>query len=208
MKIISHRGFWKNPKEHNSMPAFQASFIQGFGVETDLRDYKGQLVISHDIPRRDALHAEDFFEAYSELGNNLPLALNIKSDGLMPMLQELLDEYKVQNYFVFDMSGPDTLEYEKAGLRYFSRHSDIEKEVILYDDAHGVWLDSFYSDWASEADINKHLKTGKSVCIVSPEIHGRDPSKFWESLRASSLWDHQNLMLCTDLPKKARGVFL
>ena len=49
MKIISHRGFWKESKEKNSEAAFKRSFENGFGLETDIRDYNGDLVVSFRV---------------------------------------------------------------------------------------------------------------------------------------------------------------
>ena len=50
IQIISHRGFWKNDEEKNTLEAFQKSFSNGFGIETDIRDLDGRIVISHDVP--------------------------------------------------------------------------------------------------------------------------------------------------------------
>ena len=50
MRIISHRGYWKQEIEKNSDIAFHRSFRLNIGTETDFRDYKGELVISHDVP--------------------------------------------------------------------------------------------------------------------------------------------------------------
>jgi nucleoside-diphosphate-sugar epimerase len=49
MNIISHRGFWLKDEEKNTIQAFERSFEFGFGTETDIRDYKGELVISYDM---------------------------------------------------------------------------------------------------------------------------------------------------------------
>ena len=49
MEIISHRGLWNNTREKNSTQAFKRSFGFKIGTETDIRDYRGELVISHDI---------------------------------------------------------------------------------------------------------------------------------------------------------------
>ena len=69
LEIIAHRGLWqdtKNPNDksaQNTLKAFERAFEGGFGVETDLRDFAGQIVISHDIatpkapPLREFLHA-------------------------------------------------------------------------------------------------------------------------------------------------------
>lgn len=41
MIIISHRGFWHNHNKKNSIAAFDRSFINLYGLETDLRDMGG-----------------------------------------------------------------------------------------------------------------------------------------------------------------------
>ena len=62
MRIISHRGYWNTPAEKNTIHAFQRSFALGFGTETDIRDLKGELVISHDMPIGDEIRFEDFLD--------------------------------------------------------------------------------------------------------------------------------------------------
>ena len=52
MIIISHRGYWIQPAEKNTEEAFSRSFERGMGTETDVRDHRGELVISHDMPCR------------------------------------------------------------------------------------------------------------------------------------------------------------
>ena len=49
MDILAHRGVWRISEERNSMSSIRAALDAGFGIETDVRDYKGNLVISHDI---------------------------------------------------------------------------------------------------------------------------------------------------------------
>ena len=53
--------------------------------------------------------------------------------------------------------------------------------------------------------IQGRLATGKRVCVVSSELHGRDPTAAWQVLRP--LAGHPNLMLCTDVPEKAQAYF-
>ena len=50
MELLAHRGLWQEPAEKNSRIAFERAFQAGFGVETDLRDHGGTVVISHDPP--------------------------------------------------------------------------------------------------------------------------------------------------------------
>jgi len=49
--ILAHRGAWTVPKERNSAEALKRALKSGFGIETDLRDLDGTVVISHDPPK-------------------------------------------------------------------------------------------------------------------------------------------------------------
>ena len=115
MKILSHRGYWQKTSEKNSQIAFERSFSHSFGTETDIRDRCGQLVISHDMPDESAMSVDSFFSLYKSFQCDLPLALNIKADGLQTPLQNLLLHYEILNSFVFDMAVPDLKIYLDAG---------------------------------------------------------------------------------------------
>jgi glycerophosphoryl diester phosphodiesterase len=112
MKLLCHRGYWIKKNDQNTLESLKRAISNGYGVETDVRDCDGELVISHDLPLKlDSVKLSEFLELYSCLKVRSTLALNIKSDGLHEKLKSLLDEYGVTNYFVFDMSVPDTLGY-------------------------------------------------------------------------------------------------
>ncbi len=207
MIILSHRGYWKTAKEKNTQAAFERSFSMAFGTEMDLRDRDGELVISHDPAGEEALPAKAFFSAYREHIQDLPLALNIKADGLQKLLAAAIMEYQIQNYFVFDMSVPDMVSYVKTGLRVFTRQSDYEMNPVLYEESRGVWIDGFQTDWVDEATIGKHLQHGKQVCLVSPDLHGRPFEEFWERLAKMPVTTSPDVMICTDHPEQARKVF-
>jgi hypothetical protein len=208
MQILSHRGYWKTPEEKNARIAFDRSFALDFGTETDFRDLNGALVIAHDCATTGAMPAAEFFTIFNQYNRGLPLALNVKADGLQTLLQQALVTANIQNYFVFDMSIPDMLGYQKIGIPYYTRQSDIETELVLYKDAAGVWLDSFGSEsWIGESTIIPHLAAGKAVCIVSPDLHKRPHTPFWERLKSFSCLQDSRLMLCTDYPEEARAFF-
>ncbi len=210
MRFLSHRGYWLEPGERNAESAFVRSFERGFGTETDVRDLDGRLVVSHDPPRAGALPLERVLELHARLGPELPLALNVKSDGLEELLGALLERHAVRDAFVFDMSVPDTLRYVRRRLRFFTRHSEHEPTPALYEAAAGVWLDACEGDWARGEDVAAHLRRGKQVCLVSPELHGREPAARWRRIGA---WladgtvdaASEDLMLCTDRPDDARA---
>lgn len=211
MIILSHRGYWKLKNEQNQDSAFELSFQHGFGVETDLRDNLGRIVVSHDVPFENCKKCtslEHFFKIYKQFSHDFPLALNIKADGLQVLLKELLGRYSINNYFVFDMSVPDALGYLKAGLNTFTRQSEYEMQPSFYDQACGVWIDEFHSHWITQDIIEGHLRGNKKVCIVSPELHKREYMKEWAHYKeiAKNL-DTHDLMICTDYPDQARGFF-
>ena len=206
MKILSHRGYWKEEAEKNTIEAMRRSFSLGFGTETDVRDYNGDLFISHDIADENAISFQKFLEIYGEYSKDLPLALNIKSDSLQLKLKEALARNKIENYFLFDMSIPDALGYLRNEVKnVFTRQSEYEKDPSFYEKANGVWLDSFEGDWFDNNLISAHLAKGKMVCIVSPELHKRSHLESWKKYKFLST--EKNLFLCTDFPEEAREFF-
>lgn len=208
MIILSHRGYWKEILEKNLPIAFERSFSLGFGTETDIRDYKGELVISHDTADENCISVKEMFEIYNRYDNTLPLALNIKADGLQIKLKELLEEYKIENYFVFDMSVPDALQYLKQNIKAFTRESEYEKVPSFYDEACGVWLDEFQGHWIDKEVIQKHIENNKQICIVSPDLHKREYQKEWQHYKEiEKELGIDNLMICTDYPEEAKEFF-
>jgi hypothetical protein len=207
MEIISHRGYWKNFEEKNSSVAFKRSFDLNFGTEADLRDFNGDIVISHDIPDINTIKLADFFEMYNTNGQSTTLALNVKSDGLQKLLKSTLDHFCISNYFVFDMSIPDTIGYYKEGITFFSRQSEFEPIPVFYDKCKGIWLDSFEGIWYNEELILKHLNHNKQVALVSPELHKRDYIEFWSILRDNKIHQMKGVILCTDFPEIANNYF-
>lgn len=207
MIILSHRGYWRALAEKNTARAFARSFHQGFGTETDLRDLAGRLVIAHDPPTEGALPAEVFFEIHQGIDPSLPLALNVKADGLQHWVQEFVERFGLRECLVFDMSIPDTRGYLAAGLPVFTRQSEYERQPAFYEAAAGVWMDGFEGDWMTADDVARHLDAGKGVCVVSPELHRRDHRPLWERLAAMDCVGDPRLMLCTDFPEDARRLF-
>ena len=207
MIILSHRGYWKTAEEKNTDVAFHRSFSLGFGTETDVRDWQGDLVISHDIPLGGELSFERFLQMYAEYDRTLPLALNVKADGLQVRMKELLARYGVKNYFVFDMSVPDGLVYLRHDIRAFTRESEYEQVPSFYEQAAGVWMDEFHGHWIQRGHVQAHLDQGKQVCLVSPDLHKRDYLEAWRHYRETLPMDTPHLMLCTDFPEEAQSFF-
>ena len=205
MIVLSHRGYWKEAAEKNRPVAFHRSYDLGFGTETDVRDLRGELMIAHDMPTGEEISLAAMLDILA--GRTLPLAMNVKADGLARALKAVMDARGVADWFTFDMSVPETVVQLRLGLPVFTRASEYEMPPPLYDRAIGVWLDAFTGQWWEPAVAEGFLRDGKRVCIVSPELHGRDHLPLWNSLEASGLAAHPALMLCTDLPEDARARF-
>lgn len=205
MQLLCHRGFWTRPEEKNTLPAFARALEAGHGIETDVRDRAGELVVSHDPATAEAPRLGELLALHARLNPRAPLALNIKADGLSPLLAAALRAHPgAAACFCFDMSAPETLRYRRDGLRFFTRQSEFEPDPVLLADAAGVWLDCFERDWIEDSHLATHLAAGRTVALVSPELHSRDPMQVWGRLKASPWRDDLRLLLCTDRPDTAR----
>jgi glycerophosphoryl diester phosphodiesterase len=206
MKIIAHRGMWLAPEEKNTLSAFKRALEYGFGIETDVRDHDGRLVISHDLPDSRSFEAKTFFDLCNQYPNTDPHAINVKSDGLQELLVSHLEHWSAERYFIFDMSVPDTMGYLRYQLNSFSRVSEYENYQNFDGKTKGIWVDAFMGEWYSQKVLQGYLQDGQSLAIVSPELHGRNYQSLWAMIREIDEPDF-NLMLCTDLPLEARKYF-
>ena len=205
MIVISHRGYWKSLEEKNTEAAFIRSFQLDLGTETDLRDFNGEIVISHDIPDASCITFQHMLELYKTYtSTNPPLALNVKADGLQEKVKVILEKMHITNYFFFDMALPDSLAYYKHSLKAFVRYSEFESLNALYDISEGVWLDGFEKDLVEEELVQKILSDGKKVCIVSSELHKRNHLEMWGKLEKfnGNLLSSSDLIICTDYPEE------
>ena len=209
MNILAHRGYWNVDIERNSLTALRTALEKGFGFESDVRDYNGKLVISHNIADDSSPDAENVFRWLAENDDRYCFAINIKADGLKDLLMEYITRYRITNYFLFDMSVPQMVEFDEMGLRYFTRQSEVEPVPCMYDRAAGVWIDGFWgTSWITEEMLKRHIENGKEVCIVSSDLHGRtNYQDYWKQLKKYRI-DFTKVMLCTDHPDEARAFFL
>ena len=215
MIILAHRGFWRQSGEKNTRAAFLRAFEAGYGIETDVRDLDGALVVSHDPPRRGAMPWDDLLDLYIDRGAPGHLAINIKADGLAEAVSRSLSDRGLTDHgFVFDMSIPDMRAYLGGPIPVYTRFSDAEPAPAFYDQAQGVWVDDFTGAWASSERALDDLSRGKGVALVSPELHGKPHRDAWAA------WDrdfrraadrqgfvNERLMVCTDRPDEAKQRF-
>ena len=200
MKILSHRGYWKEPREKNSLVAFMRSLEFRFGLETDVRDCAGRLVVSHGLPSGSEMDFDHVIRLFHD--TDFTLAINVKADGLAACLKSTLSSYNVRNWFAFDMSIPDMRSYLEERLPVFARVSEVEREPAWIEEVAGIWFDSFGANHYDIPRISEFLDAGKRVCVVSPELHRRPHEPLWAAMKP--LAGRAGLMLCTDYPEEAR----
>ncbi len=201
MTPLCHRGLWKRRSEQNTLAAFRLAWEHGWGVETDLRDHAGEVVISHDPAFGDEVRLAELLALHAAYGADTPLALNVKADGLAPAVAVALAEVGTGSAFVFDMSVPDTFGYLRAGIPVWTRWSDVEPSPPLLERSVGIWVDAFEQDgWWDEEALAK-AAVERTLCLVSPELHGRDPRDSWSRLQELPVF------VCTDRPHDLMEVF-
>lgn len=211
INILAHRGIFSCKIDQNSWKALGFALNNGFGIETDLRDHNGKVVISHDPPQETSLPLE--FELLLEQIASSPtsgnIALNIKSDGLSSMIDEEIKRsgLPASRFFVFDMSIPDSLSYFKGSVPVYSRISDYERIPAFKDRAKGVWIDNLGGKYPQVENARNLIDEGFGVTIVSPELHGRDHATVWDEIKASEIYLSPLFQICTDLPEKAANQF-
>ncbi len=224
MQIIAHRGAWNIPQAHhpaNSLPAFEQALHCGWGIEVDIRDYKGELRVSHNPADENSLPLSVLLDSYQAHKSTACIAFNIKADGLQPLLQQQINQYHIKHYFTFDMSIPNTIVDNQFGLPFFLRQSEFEQSLQhlgqLYQLCKGLWIDQFEEDERVLAynlcSIPTHIAAGKRVCFVSPELHtwGQKDNcylEIWPKLKhiADDL-PGSPIYLCTDYPQQAEEFF-
>ena len=204
MKIICHRGLWKKKVQQNEKYACVMGQKMFDGIEIDLKNHAGEIVLSHDpinngqtLTRLEDLFKENQFSFY---------ALNIKEDGLGPKLKKLIIKHKIKNYMCFDLSRPEWLTYRNLNLKSFDRFGDEDPLPTHIDQ--GLVLDIF--NQRSYIKVITHLTRltdQVDLFIISPGLHGQDPIQFWRKLKKLSLHWKGTLYLCTDHPQKADHFF-
>ena len=201
--ILAHRGLWSKEETQNTKEALKSAMERGFGIETDLRDAEGTIIIQHDSllgGKKNEANLDWLLEIYRSINPNAWLALNIKSDGLSMEIKNKLDFYKVENYFLFDNSIPDLLSSSYLGLNTFCRSSEYEDPIPFLNISNGVWIDSFHGYLDFEL-ITTKAKDFNSLAIVSPELHGEDHISTWQKLKDLFQNNKKEFFLCTDLPE-------
>ena len=164
MKLISHR--------RNTVSELLATDTK-YGIEVDIRSEGNRLIIHHD-PCVGGESFEEWIDAY----RHGTLILNVKEEGLEERLIVLMQSKGITNYFFLDQSFPFLVKWSKAGEHRcavrVSEFESIETALALAGKVDWVWVDCFTRFPLSEHDARRLKGAGFKLCLVSPELQGRD----------------------------------
>ncbi len=143
------------------------------GVEIDLRSANGRLLLAHD-PFVDGEDFETWLEAY----RHGTLILNVKEEGLEERVLDTLARRGVDDFFFLDQSFPFLVRWARRGERRcavrVSEFESIDTALTLGGLVDWVWVDCFTRFPLEAADARRLAESGLRLCLVSPELQGRD----------------------------------
>jgi hypothetical protein len=164
MKLVSHR--------RNTVEELTAT-PRKYGVEVDIRSHGEQLIIQHD-PFAAGAPFDDWIAAYQ----HGTLILNVKEEGLEPRLIALMQSKGIEDYFFLDQSFPFLVKWANAGEHRcavrVSEFESIETALTLAGKVDWVWVDCFTRFPLTRDDARRLKLAGFKLCLVSPELQGRD----------------------------------
>lgn len=163
MQYIAHR--INTIKELETIPC-------EYGVEIDLRDYNGELILQHD-----PFKSGDLFEDYLKHYNHGTLILNIKSERIEYQVLELLRLHQITDYFFLDSSFPminllASQGENKIALR-FSEFEGLDTLINMAGRVKWVWVDCFNLLPITYDNYIKLKNLGYNLCLVSPELQSQ-----------------------------------
>ncbi len=145
-----------------------------FGVELDLRDdLNGNIYIQHN-----PFELGESFEEYLDNYQHGTMILNIKSERIEHKVIELIKQHRIEHYFFLDSSFPMIYTLSNEGERNialrFSEYEGLDTVRKMSGKVEWIWVDCF-----SQLPLNKEIceelsGLGYKICIVSPELQGRD----------------------------------
>jgi hypothetical protein len=132
-----------------------------------------RLIIHHD-----PCVAGEFFDDWINVYRHGTLILNVKEEGLEERLISLMKSKGIHEYFFLDQSFPFLVKWSKAGEHRcavrVSEFESIDTALSLAGKVDWVWVDCFTHFPLREQDAKRLKDAGFKLCLVSPELQGRD----------------------------------
>lgn len=173
MEIIAHR--------RNTL-ADLAVTPRIYGVEVDIRSRGDELIIHHD-----PFTEGESFDAWISAYRHGRLILNVKEEGLEARLIALMQAHGIEDWFFLDQSFPFLVKTARTGERRcavrVSEFEALETALTLAGQIDWVWVDCFTRFPLDRAGAATLQGAGFRLCLVSPELQGRDAATEIPALR-------------------------
>lgn len=171
-----------------------------YGVEVDIRSRGRDLVVHHE-PYEGGERFEDWLAAY----RHRLLILNTKEEGLEDSLLALMTAHGIADFFFLDQSFPFLVRLARAGERRcavrVSEYESVATALSLKGMVDWVWVDCFSRFPIGAADAQRLGEAGFRLCVVSPELQGRQaPSEILAMRRLLSREGITPAAVCTKHP--------
>ena len=166
----------------------------------DIRSKGSELVLCHD-PFMPGILFKDWISFF----RHKTLILNVKEDGLEKGLMDIMEKQGIDDYIFLDQSFPSLIKWAFRGeTRCAVRVSEFESfdtALSLAGKIGWVWVDCFTHFPLSGKDAQRAKKAKFKLCLVSPELQGRNPkmgiASMAKTLREKNI---QGDAVCTKRP--------
>lgn len=171
-----------------------------YGVEVDIRTYKNRLILHHE-----PLVKGELFEDWIAEYHHKTLILNVKEEGLETLLLKIIHARGIEDFFFLDQSFPFLIKTSAMGeprcaIR-LSEYESIQTVLTLKHMVQWVWVDCFTHFPLTNESMNLLKAADFKLCLVSPELQGRDPhSEIQEIRHILETFEHQADAVCTKHP--------
>jgi len=171
---------------------------ESLGIEFDVRDSNGQLIVQHD-----AFGVGEPFEEYAkEIGHRFCI-VNIIAEGIESRVLQILETNAIHDFFLLDCSVPAMVKLSNQGeTRLAVRCSEFEPTEFVMrwkGRAQWVWVDCFTYYPLTAKILDLFHTAGFKVCLVGPDLQGR-PTE----IPAAADWIHHAELeldaICTKVP--------
>lgn len=173
MLYISHR--------INYLDSDATLFSTSDGIEFDIRDSNGQLIVQHDACKE----GQPFSEFLQFCPPTKFYIVNIKAEGIEELAIKLLTERGIHNFFLLDCGMPSLVRLGRTGETRtavrFSEYESFETVAAVAPFVSWIWVDVFTQLPLTKEISEQAKRLGLRLCLVSPELQGQ-PEKREEYL--------------------------
>lgn len=204
---------------HRAQDLAPSAIPHRFGVEIDVREIAGELIISHDPANHIIARRRDLLENWlrkdrefldKKKAERPVYAINIKCDGIEKEIEQMLWLFNIRDRsFVFDMSFPTLMNFKKLDIPYAIRISDLETapHFDFFSGISAVWVDRWdWSEYVYPHVFGPTENNNRAIphYYVSPELHGHQDlcEKAWLHAKETNMAG-----VCTDFTNDAEKYF-